>query len=78
MTKSTDEDAREHYGRTRRIVTLILSAIAGALLGSQFLAPFSQGPGDPGGHSIGAGLGGFVGLGIGVLLRIQLPRRDGQ
>ncbi len=47
---------------------LILSAFAGAVSGSILLSPSVRGVGDPTGQSIGAGLGGFAGLGVTLLL----------
>jgi hypothetical protein len=55
----------------------LIPVVIGALLGSVALAPFCRGPGDPGGHSIAAGLGGFVGLFAGIVihtLRITIRR----
>jgi hypothetical protein len=42
-------------------------AVGGALIGASFIAPFLPFfPGDPGGRSIGAGIGGFIGLAVGL------------
>ena len=63
--------------RPFRARVYVIPAIIGALIGSVVLAPICRGPGDPGGHSIAAGLGGLAGLFIGVVvhtLRITFGR----
>lgn len=65
-----------------RLFLIALPTLAGAVLGSIVLASAARGPGDPSGHSIGAGLGGFAGIGVGVFIRAIVPRlgflRDAQ
>ena len=51
------------------LAVLALASAAGVAVGALILAPFCIGPADPFGHSTGAGVGGFAGLGVGVLLR---------
>jgi hypothetical protein len=44
-------------------------AVAGVIIGATLLAPYLPFfPGDPGGRSIGAGIGGTIGLLAGVLV----------
>jgi hypothetical protein len=75
-SESHPEPTAKPVRRFRARVYVIPVAI-GALIGSVALAPFCRGPGDPGGHSIAAGLGGFVGLFVGIVvntLRITFRR----
>lgn len=55
--------------RKNRIAWLALPSLFGAVLGSLVLAPYVRGPGDPFGHSMGAVLGGFLGLALGIMAR---------
>jgi hypothetical protein len=48
---------------------------AGVILGATALAPWTRSPGDPSGHSIGAGLGGLIGLVAALILRRKVKRR---
>ena len=76
QTESTSLGASTQLDRQRRswLVWLLLPALIGGVVGSLVLAPFVRSPGDPFGHSIGAGLGGLIVLGVGVLLRSGVPR----
>jgi hypothetical protein len=56
--------------RKSRIGWIALASLVGAVLGSDLFAPFVRGPGDPYGNSIGAGLGGFLGLAVGIVTRV--------
>jgi hypothetical protein len=75
QTESTPPDAsRQPNGkRHSRLVWLQQTVLIGAVVGSLVLAPFLRCPGDPSGHSIGAGIGGFAALGIGILVRALFP-----
>lgn len=64
-------DSPSQLPRRSRFVYFILPAFTGAVLGGIFLAPFCSSVGDPGGHSIGAGLGGLAALLVRVVLRIK-------
>ena len=59
-----------------RLRGLFLSAIIGAILGSIMLAHPFKSPGDPYGHSSGAGWGGIVGLFFGILFRAVREQRS--
>ena len=59
-----------HPPRRSRYAYYIVPAAVGVILGSAFLAPYCRSVGDPGGHSIGAGLGGLAALLFGFVLRI--------
>ena len=67
---SSSGDAPTPPPRRPRFVYYIVPALIGAIIGGFFLAPFCRGPGDPGGHSIGAGLGGLAALLVGFVVRI--------
>lgn len=57
-----------------RLFLIVSPTVGGAVLGSIVLASAVRCPGDPSGHLIGAGLGGFAGLGVGMLVRAIVPR----
>ena len=67
---SVAEDTSNKPRRPRfRIRSYVIPAFIGAVIGWFLLAPyFSLGPGDPSGHSVAAGLGGFVGLFVGIVI----------
>lgn len=46
----------------------------GLIFGLAFLAPLARGPGDPSGHSIGAALGGALGLVMSLFWRMLLRK----
>lgn len=52
-----------------RIRTYLVPAFLGAVNGSIVLAVYCRGPGDPNGHSIAAGVGGFIGLFVGIVIQ---------
>ena len=54
----------------------LLLPLIGAVSGSMLLAPFVRCPGDPFGHSIGAGLGLLAGLVLGIVLRVLAVKRQ--
>jgi hypothetical protein len=54
---------------------LLLPAAIGGVSGWVLLAPFVRCPGDPFGHWIGAGLGVFAGLVLGIVLRVLGVKR---
>ena len=61
--------------RLRTLLIVVSSAIAGAVIGSVVFGPYAGlTPTDPRGPSIAAGLGGFVGLGIGLAIRVFVAR----
>ena len=57
-----------------KLVSLVLPVILGAVVGSAILRPYVQGVGDPRGSSIGAGVGGFIGLTLATVGRVFLDR----
>ena len=66
---SAMNDSPEQPNRSQfRAHMYLFPAFLGAVIGSFVLAPYCRGPGDPAGHSIAAGLGGFAGLVLGILL----------
>jgi hypothetical protein len=69
QSASTD-DSPSPPPRRSRFAYYVVPALIGAVVGGILLAPFCRGPGDPGGHSIGAGLGGLAALLVGFVLRI--------
>jgi hypothetical protein len=78
-TTEPESDASPKSSRPFRARVYVIPALIGAVIGSVVLAPFCRGPGDPGGHSIGAGLGGFVGLLIGIVIHtIMITLRRNQ
>jgi hypothetical protein len=48
---------------------IVLPSLAGAVFCATIFAPLFRGPGDPGGNFVGAGLGGFFGLLVGLIAR---------
>lgn len=69
--KSAEPISARDLGQPRQgsLVWIVIPTLLGAVVGSMFLAPYCRGPGDPWGHSIGSGLGGFAGLFSGILIR---------
>ncbi len=67
---ASSDDSSSRPPRRSRFRGYIVTALVGAVLGGILLAPLCRGPGDPSGHSIGAGLGGLAALLVGFVLRI--------
>lgn len=59
-----------HQRRKANLSVILVPCMVGGMLGTVFLSPFTRGPGDPHGQSIGTALGGLGGLVIGVILRL--------
>lgn len=53
-----------------RLGWIVLPVLAGMVVGQVFLAPWIFGPADQMVYLIPAGLGGFIGLAIGLVLRV--------
>lgn len=64
--------AEETPPRRFRARDYIVPTLIGSVLGAILLAPFCRGPGDPDGHSIGAGVGGLVGLFAGIVIHTMV------
>ncbi len=60
-----------HMGSSRSLLIVLGFTLVGAGIGSLLVGPYiGLTPGDPRGPSIAAGWGGFVGLGVGLFVRV--------
>jgi hypothetical protein len=66
--ESSIREPRQRTERQTGVLLIIATTFFSGALGSALLAPFVRGPGDPEGYSIAAGLGGFIGLILSVVL----------
>ena len=74
-SQSPEASSGEQPAPRSRLAWLLLPAAIGGASGSVLLAPYVRCPGDPFGHSIGAGLGGLAGLALGIVLRALAVQR---
>ena len=57
--------------RLRTLLIVLVPTVVGAVVGSVVFGPYAGlSPTDPRGPSIAASLGGFIGLGIGLVARV--------
>jgi len=70
-----DKRQRDDPTLSARLLWLVVPTFLGAVAGELILAPYVNNPKDPGGHFIGAGLGGFAGLAIGFVVGGRVGRR---
>jgi hypothetical protein len=57
-------------------LVLLLPVAFGLVFGRLLISPFVTSPGDPTGSSIGSSLGGLGGLFVGIVLRLEMSRRN--